>query len=56
MFHVPFRASFVSNVIEPQIVHDKGRPIVLGKLVGNVPSHVIIYFCKVLKEDQFQCW
>jgi hypothetical protein len=39
-------------VVQSQVMHDQRRPVLLGKLVGNVSSHIMIYFREVLREHK----
>lgn len=41
----------MSYVIQTQVMHDQSRPVILGKLVWNVSSHIMIYFREVLREN-----
>ena len=34
-------------------MHNKGRPVILGKLVGNMPSHIMVYFREILENLSF---
>ena len=36
------------NMIEAQVVQYHRVPVTVQQLLGNMPRHIIIHFCKVL--------
>ena len=43
------RASLVSNVIEPKIMHDHGIPVVNTQFMRYMASNIIVHFSEVLR-------
>lgn len=51
MGELPSRACLVANVIETQVMHNQGGPIVFSKLGGNMPRHILVHFHEVLRGE-----
>lgn len=45
---LPPRSSFVTNVVQSQVVQYQSIPIIIMQFFWDMPGHVVVHFGKVL--------